>query len=423
MTLIMKLAPDWDIFKVSFYVLSAISVCSVFAFWILYAPAWAEFGYPGMNQVTGKMLDHPGWFFTEPQARRRTDVTLTVLENKLGRAPSGNVIRSWEHAPLVRTLLTGYKETMTASVCGAGVFRARGTLKIELLGIGSYDDMQWWSLAYASAGLQLHDQPMIESAAAIFDHVWQKAYSNSSKECFGGVWWSKKRTYKNAVTNELVIANAALLHKATGKASYLQQALDQWRWFNASGMINQKTGAICDGLSIDSHTYACSGSGGPSYTYNQGVVLGGLATLFEATGDVELLDAAHKIADGTINTGAPYVTTEGILQECGSIHDRDGALFKGIFIRNLRMLVDACNGSAARPHDKAQAQRYSTFIQKNFESMMAHARTPDGLYSAYWQGPVDPKTKPCQQPGKAECGNATGTVPQISALELLTAAI
>jgi len=112
MTLIMKLAPDWDIFKVSFYVLSAISVCSVFAFWILYAPAWAEFGYPGMNQVTGKMLDHPGWFFTEPQARRRTDVTLTVLENKLGRAPSGNVIRSWEHAPLVRTLLTGYKETM-----------------------------------------------------------------------------------------------------------------------------------------------------------------------------------------------------------------------------------------------------------------------------------------------------------------------
>ena len=310
-----------------------------------------------------------------------------------------------------------------ASVLGAGVFRARGTLKIELLGIGSYDDMQWWSLAYASAGLQLHDQPMIESASAIFDHVWQKAYSNSSKECGGGVWWSKKRTYKNAVTNELAIANAALLHKATGKASYLQQALDQWRWFNASGMINQKTGAICDGLSIDSHTYACSGSGGPSYTYNQGVVLGGLATLFEATGDVGLLDAAHLIASGTVNKGAPYVTAEGILQECGSIHDRDGALFKGIFIRNLRMLVDACNSSAARPHDKAQAQRYSAFIQKNFESMTAHARTPDGLYSAYWQGPVDPKTKPCQQPGKAECGNATGTVPQISALELLTAAI
>ena len=40
-------------------------------------------------------------------------------------------------------------------MCGAGVFRARGTLKIELLGIGSYDDMQWGSLAYASAGLQL----------------------------------------------------------------------------------------------------------------------------------------------------------------------------------------------------------------------------------------------------------------------------
>jgi hypothetical protein len=36
---------------------------------------------------------------------------------------------------------------------------------------------------------------------------------------------------------------------------------------------------------------------------------------------------------------------------------------------------------------------------------------------------VDAKAKGCQQPGKAECGNATGTVPQISALELLSAAI
>ena len=30
------------------------------------------------------------------------------------------------------------------------VFRVRGTAAIELLGIGSYDDMQWWSLAYGA---------------------------------------------------------------------------------------------------------------------------------------------------------------------------------------------------------------------------------------------------------------------------------
>lgn len=138
------------------------------------------------------------------------------------------------------------------------------------------------------------------SAAQIFDHVWAKAFSNSSKECSGGVWWSNKRTYKNAVTNELVVANAAVLANATGEKRYLQQALAQWRWFNQSGMINQGTGAICDGLSIDKQTFVCSGSGKPSYTYNQGVIVGGLATLFDLTKDDSLLEAAHLIVRGTM---------------------------------------------------------------------------------------------------------------------------
>ena len=53
--------------------------------------------------------------------------------------------------------------------------------------------------------------------------------------------------------------------------------------------------------------------------------------------------------------------------------------------------------------------------------MPMDARTSDGMYGAYWQGPVDPSARPCSQPGHAECGNATGAVPQISALELLAA--
>eukprot|EP01044_Picomonas_judraskeda_P033989 COSAG03_NODE_13878_length_485_cov_0.878238_1_plen_119_part_01 len=36
-----------------------------------------------------------------------------------------------------------------------GIFRARGTAAIELLGIGSYDDMQWWSLAYGALRIAL----------------------------------------------------------------------------------------------------------------------------------------------------------------------------------------------------------------------------------------------------------------------------
>ena len=104
---------------------------------------------------------------------------------------------------------------------------------------------------------------------------------------------------KNAITNELAISNAAVLHKATGEQRYLELALSQWSWFKSSGMINHKTGAICDGLNIDPRTYVCSGSGGTSYTYNQGVILGGLAHLYGQTKDQSLLDSAHVIANGT----------------------------------------------------------------------------------------------------------------------------
>ena len=337
---------------------------------------------------------------------------------------SGNAVQALTDYSLYSDALIGSRVFEMEPVI-RGIFKARGTLKIELLGIGSYDDMQWWSLAYANAGVLLKDSAMVSSASAVFDHVWGKAYSNSSKECNGGLWWSSKRHYKNAITNELAVATAAVLHKATGEQRYLEQALAQWHWFENSGMLNHKTGAICDGLGIDKSTFKCSGSGKTSYTYNQGVILGGLAHLYDITKDQSLLDSAHVIANGTMSL---YTTAGGILQEENMIHDRDAALFKGIFMRNLRLLIEACvgPGSSHYSHYSPNVERaevYGAFIKRNVASMVANARTADGLYGAYWQGPVDPHAAGCQQPGKAECGNATGTVPQISALELLSASI
>ena len=338
---------------------------------------------------------------------------------------SGNAVQALTDYSLYADQLIGSRAFEMEPVI-RGIFKARGTISIELLGLGSYDDMQWWSLAYANAGALLNDTAMVSSASAVFDHVWAKAYSNSSKECGGGVWWSSKRHYKNAITNELAISIAAVLHKATGEQRYLDLALAQWAWFQSSGMLNHKTGAICDGLSIDKTTFKCSGSGKTSYTYNQGVVLGGLAHLHgiarmpNGDKDQSLLDSAHVIANGTM---ALYTTAGGILQEENPIHDRDGALFKGIFMRNLRLLIEECDSAPHYSPNVQHADVYRAFIKKNMESMVARAQTEQGLYGAYWQGPVDPHAVGCAQPGKAECGNATGTVAQISALELLSASI
>ena len=153
----------------------------------------------------------------------------------------------------------------------------------------------------------------------------------------------------------------------------------------------------------------------------KGVILGGLAHLHAITKEQSLLDSAHLIANGTM---ALYTTAGGILREEAAIHDRAGALFKGIFMRNLRLLIEACDSPPHYSPNVEKAKVYRKFISKNMASIVVNAKTADGLYGAYWQGPVDPHAAGCLQPGgKAECGNATGAVPQISALELLSASI
>ena len=142
---------------------------------------------------------------------------------------------------------------------------------VELLGSGSYDDMQWWSLMYLSAARvlgasgaaggatsdgALGGSAYLAEGKAIFDHVWSEAYD--AKACGGGLWWSKKKSYKNAITNELAVANAALLHLLLpGDTAYLAKAKKQWEWFNASGMVSQELGLVADGLGAD-----CKSNGG-----------------------------------------------------------------------------------------------------------------------------------------------------------------
>ena len=66
------------------------------------------------------------------------------------------------------------------------------------------------------------------------------------------------------------------------------------------------------------------------YTYNQGVVLGGLVWLHKLTGDDELLTRGAAIIDAVLT----HLTDgDGVLEEayrCGN-----QALFKGIFVRYL----------------------------------------------------------------------------------------
>ena len=149
-------------------------------------------------------------------------------------------------------------------------------------------------------------------------------------------------------------------------------------------------------------------------------MLGGLADLFAATNDTSLLEAGTHIADAVMARLVVNVTTSSnvtvsILSEPQTISAQDGDLFKGIFMRNLGRFADAF------PVGDGRRIRFRAFIAQNVRYIQAHASTPNHLYGGLWQGPVDAKAAPCKQPGHVACGNATGAVPQISALLLLAA--
>jgi len=256
-----------------------------------------------------------------------------------------------------------------------------------------YDDEGWWALAWIDAYDLTKKPQYLARTESIFADM---AGGWDDSVCGGGIWWSKKRTYKNAIANELFLSVAAhLANRASDpqeKARYLMWAQREWRWFRASGMQNSQN-LINDGLN-SKHPSACVNNGQTTWSYNQGVVLGGLVELSRADGDAGLLTTAHAIADAALIhlTDAHGILHDTCEPRCGA----DGVQFKGIFVRNLMALDEA-----------SPEPRYKAFIEANADSILAHAQGKDYEFGQVWSGPFD--------------GANAGT--QSSALDALVAAV
>jgi predicted alpha-1,6-mannanase (GH76 family) len=215
-----------------------------------------------------------------------------------------------------------------------------------------YDDNAWWALAWIAAFDLTRESRYLEAARTIFARN-TTAWDHS---CGGGLRWHAKSTYKNAITNELFVTLAALLHQRNPGGGYLTWAQRGWEWFSARGFIGP-AGLVNDGI-----TLACQNNGATTWTYNQGVILGGLAALSEITGDRGYLTQGEAIAAAALRRLAPG----GILAEpceSGAACDEDQAQFKGIFVRYL---YDFWRHSR-RPG-------YRGFILANANSVWDHAR-------------------------------------------------
>jgi len=240
-----------------------------------------------------------------------------------------------------------------------------------------YDDEGWWALAWIDAYDLTRNKDYLSMAESIFADM----AASWDDTCGGGIWWSKDKDYKNAIANELFLSVAAhLVNRTAGstRSKYLEWSNREWKWFHASGMINEKN-LINDGLGNtrgQSAGMACTNNGRTTWTYNQGVVLGGLAELSSANHDAALRETAQKIAMAAITQ---LVDSKGILHDpCEPKCGADGVQFKGIFVRNL-VLLNQSNPQSA----------YGAFIDKNADTLWEDARGPNFQLSERWSGPFD----------------------------------
>jgi predicted alpha-1,6-mannanase (GH76 family) len=238
-----------------------------------------------------------------------------------------------------------------------------------------YDDEGWWALAW----IDVYDVTGNKQYLSMAESIFADMADSWDDTCGGGIWWSKDKNYKNAIANELFLSVAAHLANRTPRAQrnrYRNWGNKEWTWFQASGMINSRN-LINDGLGKrhDQTTGAtCKNNGRTTWSYNQGVVLGGLAELSKANHDRSLPEAAQKIATAAITL---LVDGNGILHDpCEPSCGADGVQFKGIFVRNL-VLLDRTHPQPA----------YTAFVVKNADAIWNESQGPKYQLGEVWSGP------------------------------------
>lgn len=277
----------------------------------------------------------------------------------------------WWNAANALTALIGYTQYTGDGTYAAAIpatFRAAQRRQPGFINT-FYDDNGWWALAWVAACDLTGDSRYLAAAQAIF----ARNETGWDGTCGGGLWWNTERRYKNAITSELFLTLAARLHQRLpgGGTRYRDWALRCWDWLHGSGLIGD-SGLIHDGL-----TPGCASNRGITWTYNQGVILGGLAALHDITGDPAYLGQGQAIADAAL---ARLTSPAGILTEprepSGSRGDE--TQFKGIFVRYL----DDFSRRRPRP-------AYRTFILANARSIWERDRNAADQFGLHWAGPFD----------------------------------
>lgn len=225
-----------------------------------------------------------------------------------------------------------------------------------------YDDEGWWALAWIATYDLIGDVKYLNMASSIFNDMiggWDDS------RCGGGIWWSKDKTYVNAIANELFMSVAAHLSNrlnGTAETNARSWALKSYNWFRSSGMINNLN-LINDGLAFtNSAQTTCANNNETIWSYNQGVILGALVEM--SRGGIGSSSDNMELANGIAKSAIYVLNRNNILTEsCDPGCTGDGSQFKGVFMRNLQLL-----------QKYAPDPVYKDFIDANAQSVWAYDR-------------------------------------------------
>lgn len=291
---------------------------------------------------------------------------------------TGLIGTSWWEAAVALSTVETYEQTTGDATYDAIIERTFDMYSAGKFENNANDDTAWWALVWLQAYSLTHNPSYLSMAETDADYIAEDWDST----CGGGIWWQRSpKSYKNAITNELFLELTAWLHNSIpGDTKYLAWAKAEWSWFDHSGMINNSD-LVNDGLDD-----SCQNNGQNTWTYNQGVILAGLAQLYRATGNPALLTTAESIAHAAVSD----LTVGGVLTEkcdgdgCDGF-DSDTPAFKGIFVQDLKVLAVT-----------AGTAEFNAFFARQAGAIETRDTTKRGQLGMYWAGPVAQSTSASQ---------------------------
>ncbi|PGH28422.1 mannan endo-1,6-alpha-mannosidase [[Emmonsia] crescens] len=167
------------------------------------------------------------------------------------------------------------------------------------------DDQGFWGMTAMTAAEDKFpnppaDQPQWLALAQAVFHTQAERWYNET--CNGGLKWSINTLgtgyyYKNAISNGCFFNLAARLARYTGNETYARWADSSWNWVSGVGIVGPRY-EYFDGVS-DSNNENCTKVNHIPWTYNTGVYMSGIASMYNMTTGKEQAAWKQRL-EGTI---------------------------------------------------------------------------------------------------------------------------